>query len=71
MVYSGTSVTKNVKRNKSESLVQNVCFGGLLTAVLTAWVPKRTGEEVAMEIPSYVVSKTVRQFLKNELILCL
>lgn len=61
MVYSGTSVTKNVKRNKSESLVQNVCFGGLLTAVLAAWVLKRTGKEPAVEIPFYVVLGTVRQ----------
>lgn len=43
MVYSGTSVTqKNVKRHKSESLVQNLCFGGFLTAVLTVQVLKRT-----------------------------
>lgn len=55
MVYSGTSVTKNMKRNKSESLVQNPCFGGLLTAVLTAGVLKGTGEELAMKIPFYTV----------------
>lgn len=43
MGYSGTPVTqKTMKWHKSESLVQNLYFGGLLTAVLTVRVLIRT-----------------------------
>lgn len=43
-----------MKRHKSESLVQNLCFGGLFTDILIVWVLKSTvptAEELALEMP--------------------
>lgn len=45
---------KPMKRHKSESLVQNLCFGGLFTDILIVWVLKSTvptAEELALEMP--------------------